>query len=201
MSRTTAPDRPLTSTTAGTERSARDAPDARRIPGIDGLRAVAVLGVMAFHFELGLDGGFLGVDLFFVISGFVITRLLAAERSSSGRIGLGRFWFRRVKRLMPALFVTVAAVQVWMVLQDPPGLRPTTNGQTLAALGYVSNWYAIVAQVDYWAVAGSAAPLSHLWSLAVEEQFYLCWPALLAVGLGCAAVRRRPGLVAAVVAG
>ncbi|MEU3304514.1 acyltransferase [Streptomyces sp. NPDC006678] len=152
---------------------------AGRIDAIDGLRAVAVAAVMAFHYGAGLDGGFLGVDLFFVISGFVITRLLLAERARTPRPSLASFWFRRVKRLLPAVLLVVGAVQAWMLLQDPPGLRPTVNAQTLAALTYTSNWYAILGDIDYWDVTQEQAPLNHLWSLAVEEQFYLVWPVLL----------------------
>ncbi|MFD8395505.1 acyltransferase family protein [Streptomyces sp. NPDC059680] len=154
-----------------------------RIPSIDGLRALAVLGVLAFHFELGLPGGFLGVDLFFVISGFVITRLLLAQRKRSPRPARLDFWFRRAKRLLPVVLLVVAAVQAWMLIEDPPGLRTTVNGQTLAALTYISNWYAITAHIGYWAVGLEAAPLNHLWSLAVEEQFYLLWPLILAAAL------------------
>ncbi|MGI5444021.1 acyltransferase family protein [Streptomyces shenzhenensis] len=172
-----------------------------RIPSIDGLRALAVLGVIAFHFELGLPGGFLGVDLFFVISGFVITRLLLAQREREPRPRQAEFWFRRAKRLLPAVLLVVAAVQVWMLIQDPPGLRDTVNGQTLAALTYVSNWYAITADLGYWNVGLEAAPLNHLWSLAVEEQFYLLWPLVLAGALALlpARVSRRVLAVAAIV--
>lgn len=159
-----------------------------RISAVDGLRGVAVALVVAFHYGLGLPGGFLGVDLFFVISGFVITRLLLAGRGLD-RASLARFWFRRAKRLLPALFLVVAGVQAWMVVQNPPGLRSTANAQTLAALTYTSNWYAIVGHVGYWDVSQSSAPLNHLWSLAIEEQFYLVWPLLLAVFLGVAARR------------
>jgi peptidoglycan/LPS O-acetylase OafA/YrhL len=137
---------------------------------------------MAFHYGTGLDGGFLGVDLFFVISGFVITRLLLTERARTPRPPLRSFWFRRVKRLLPAVLLVVGAVQAWMLVQDPPGLRRTVNAQTLAALTYTSNWYAILGHVDYWDVTQEQAPLNHLWSLAVEEQFYLVWPLLL-IGL------------------
>ncbi|MFD9220236.1 acyltransferase family protein [Streptomyces sp. NPDC060064] len=154
----------------------------RRIDSIDGLRAVAVAAVMAFHYGTGLGGGFLGVDLFFVISGFVITWLLLTERARTPRPSLWSFWFRRVKRLLPAVLLVVGAVQAWMLLQDPPGLRPTVNAQTMAALSYTSNWYAVLGHVDYWDVAQEQAPLNHLWSLAVEEQFYLVWPVLL-IGL------------------
>ncbi|MGV9609994.1 acyltransferase family protein [Streptomyces sp. NPDC003631] len=175
----------------------------QRIDAIDGLRAVAVAAVIAFHYGAGLDGGFLGVDLFFVISGFVITRLLLAERARTPRPSLAGFWFRRVKRLLPAVLLVVAAVQGWVLLQDPPGLRPTVNAQTLAALTYTSNWYAILGHIDYWDVAQEQAPLNHLWSLAVEEQFYLLWPLVL-IGLTTWGARRirhphRPLLAAAAV--
>ncbi|WST82252.1 acyltransferase (plasmid) [Streptomyces sp. NBC_01136] len=160
-----------------------------RIDAIDGLRAVAVVAVMAFHYGIGLDGGFLGVDLFFVISGFVITRLLLTERARTPRPPLRSFWFRRVKRLLPAVLLVVGAVQTWMLLEDPAGLRPTVNAQTLAALTYTSNWYAILGHVDYWDATQEQAPLNHLWSLAVEEQFYLLWPLLL-IGLTTWGARR-----------
>jgi len=151
---------------------------------------------MAFHYGMGLHGGFLGVDLFFVISGFVITRLLLAERARTPRPPLRRFWFRRVKRLLPAVLLVIAAVQTWMLLKDPPGLRPTVNAQTLAALTYTSNWYAILGHVDYWDVTQEQAPLNHLWSLAVEEQFYLLWPLLLiALTTGRARQIRHPHLL------
>ncbi|WP_369228698.1 acyltransferase family protein (plasmid) [Streptomyces sp. R39] len=186
-------------------RLTRGAPEepgrADRIPSIDGLRALAVVGVLAFHFELGLPGGFLGVDLFFVISGFVITRLLLAQRVREARPRQVEFWFRRAKRLLPAVLLVVASVQAWMLIQDPPGLRATVNGQTLAALAYVSNWYAITADVGYWNVGPEAAPLNHLWSLAVEEQFYVLWPLVLAgvLALLPARVSRRVLVTAALV--
>lgn len=201
-------DRPLTELGVAPERLTGDVhADPRgtsRIPSIDGLRALAVLGVLAFHFQLALPGGFLGVDLFFVISGFVITRLLLAQREQNpGPVRLD-FWYRRAKRLLPAVLLVVAAVQVWMLIQDPPGLRPTVNGQTLAALTYLSNWYAITAHVGYWSVGLDAAPLNHLWSLAVEEQFYLLWPLVLAAALTFLPVRmprRALAAVAVVLAG
>jgi peptidoglycan/LPS O-acetylase OafA/YrhL len=168
-----------------------------RICAVDGLRALAVSGVMAFHFGLGVPGGFLGVDLFFVISGYVITRLLLIEWQRTGAIGWARFWGLRARRLLPAVMVVLIAAQMWLRLGAPPELRTTTNAQTIAALTYVSNWYAIVADVGYWGAQTDATPLTHLWSLAVEEQFYLAWPLLLIVVLAFS--RSRP--VVAVVAG
>ncbi|MDX3763393.1 acyltransferase [Streptomyces sp. AK02-04a] len=193
---------PLTELGWAPDRFTRDAfADPRgnsRIPSIDGLRALAVLGVVVFHFELGLPGGFLGVDLFFVISGFVITRLLLAQRERNQRRPWLDFWFRRAKRLLPAVLLVVAAVQAWMLIQNPPGLRPTVNGQTRAALTYVSNWYEITAHIGYWAVGTETAPLSHLWSLAVEEQFYMLWPLVLAAALALPAKAPRRALAAAI---
>jgi peptidoglycan/LPS O-acetylase OafA/YrhL len=153
-----------------------------RILAIDGLRAVAVLAVIAFHFGLGVTGGFLGVDLFFVISGFVITRLLL-QRSRKSRIDLSRFWFARAKRLLPAVLLLLVTVQIWLRTDSTASLRDTTNAQSLAALVYGSNWYAIYGGLRYWDLAAEETPLNHLWSLAVEEQFYLLWPAVLIAAL------------------
>ncbi|HEX6471462.1 MAG TPA: acyltransferase [Streptosporangiaceae bacterium] len=169
---------------------------AARLPAVDGLRAIAVCAVMCFHFGLGMSGGFLGVDLFFVISGYVITRLLLIEWHRTGTISWGRFWVRRARRLLPAVLVVLVAVQLWLRAGAPPELRTTTNAQTLAALGYVSNWYAIVANVGYWGAPIDATPLTHLWSLAVEEQFYLGWPLLLIAVLAVSGSRRALGAVA-----
>lgn len=153
----------------------------RRIGSVDGLRAIAVSGVIAFHFGLGVPGGFLGVDFFFVISGYVITRLLLIEWRRTGTIRWATFWGRRARRLLPAVLTVLVVVQLWLRLGASPEVRATANAQTVAALAYVSNWYAIVADVGYWGAQIDATPLTHLWSLAVEEQFYLVWPLLLIV--------------------
>lgn len=150
----------------------------RRIRSIDGLRAVAVLAVMGYHFNVGPGGGFLGVDLFFVISGFVITRLLLRQKSA-GTLKMRSFYAHRVRRLLPALLCVLLVVQLWVWAADLPAMHSTVDSQTLAALGFFGNWYTIFADVDYWSVLPSETPLNHLWSLAVEEQFYLVWPALV----------------------
>jgi peptidoglycan/LPS O-acetylase OafA/YrhL len=167
-----------------------------RISAVDGLRALAVSAVIAFHFGLGVPGGFLGVDFFFVISGYVITRLLLIERCQTGAIGWTRFWARRARRLLPAVVVVLIAVQMWLRLGAPPELRGTTNAQTIAALTYVSNWYAIVANVGYWGAQIDATPLTHLWSLAVEEQFYVAWPLLLVAVLALTRSHRAVAVAA-----
>ncbi|MCO5994814.1 acyltransferase family protein [Actinoallomurus rhizosphaericola] len=163
---------------------------APHLPAVDGLRALAVLGVIAYHFGLPLRGGFLGVDLFFVISGYVITRLLLAERARTGTTRLAVFWARRARRLFPAVLTVLVVVQAWMHLGAGGPMRHTVNAQTLAALVYGSNWYSIFAEVGYWGVPVDRAPLNHLWSLAVEEQYYLVWPLLFVALAGVLGSRR-----------
>lgn len=153
---------------------------AHRIRSIDGLRAVAVLAVMGYHFGVGPSGGFLGVDLFFVISGFVITRLLLRQQTA-GTLSMKGFYAHRVRRLLPALLCVLLVVQLWVWFANLPAMHSTVDSQTLAALGFLGNWYTIFADVDYWSVLPAETPLNHLWSLAVEEQFYLVWPALVVV--------------------
>lgn len=164
--------------------------EAPRLNGLDGLRGVAVLAVIAYH--LGQSGlapaGFLGVDMFFVISGFIITALMLREHGSSGRIDLGAFYLRRARRLLPPAFAMVAVVAVLA-----PVLAPETvtrlNGDIPAALLYASNWWQIVDKQSYFETFGSPPLLQHLWSLAVEEQYYIAWP-LMAWGLLRLAGRR-----------
>ena len=146
------------------------------IIGIDGLRALAVAAVLLYHTDIAwMQGGFLGVEAFFVISGFLITNLLCAEWDRNGRIQLARFWLRRARRLLPALFVMLAAVAAFVVLAVPDQAA-ALRGDTLAALAYVTNWWLIFRQQSYFEAMGRPPPLQHLWSLAVEEQFYLVWP-------------------------
>src|SRR4051812_3665230 len=150
------------------------------LPGLDGLRAIAVVAVMIYHANHEwLSGGFLGVEVFFVISGYLITLLLLSEKERTGKVRLGQFWMRRARRLLPALFVMMGSLAIYMALfkQRPMG---QARGDLLGGTFYVSNWYQIWVGQGYTA-ATSFAPLRHLWSLAVEEQFYLLWPLVMVV--------------------
>jgi peptidoglycan/LPS O-acetylase OafA/YrhL len=162
----------------------------RYMPGLDGLRALAVLAVIAYHLDLGwAPGGLLGVGVFFTLSGYLITDLLLSQWETTGRMRLAEFWLRRARRLLPALFVMLAVVTAWVTLLDKSEL-PAIRGAVASAAGYVSNWWLIAAHSSYFAQFAPPMPLGHLWSLAVEEQFYLIWPWLLLLGLRW--VRGRP---------
>ena len=153
------------------------------MPGLDGLRALAVAAVVAYHVDLGwAQGGMLGVGVFFTLSGYLITDLLLAQQASTGRLQLGGFWLRRARRLLPALLVMLAVVVAWVTLLDR-SLLPAVRGTVVASALYVTNWWLIAQHSSYFAQFGPPSPLGHLWSLAVEEQFYLIWPGLLWIGL------------------
>ena len=163
----------------------------RYMPGLDGLRALAVLAVIAYHLHLGwAPGGMLGVGVFFTLSGYLITDLLLGQHETTGTLQLADFWRRRARRLLPALSVLLAVVTAWVTLLDRPQLS-ALRGVVLAAVGYVTNWWLIAQHSSYFAQFGPPSPLGHLWSLAVEEQFYLVWPWLLWLGLRW--TRGRPG--------
>jgi peptidoglycan/LPS O-acetylase OafA/YrhL len=160
-------------------------PSSARLSGLDGLRAVAVLLVVVYHLFPVLPAGFVGVDVFFVISGFLITTLLVRERDERGRIGLGDFWRRRARRLLPAigLVLVVCASLAWLVGGD---VLVGLGGQFVGAATFSYNWVAVAAGSSYFGGGFEAsAPelFRNLWSLAVEEQFYLLWPLLLPIAL------------------
>ncbi|HEY1823633.1 MAG TPA: acyltransferase family protein [Trebonia sp.] len=171
--------------------------DQKYLPGLDGLRALAVAAVVAYHLGYGwAQGGLLGVGVFFTLSGFLITDILVGQWAARGRIKLGDFWLRRARRLLPALFVMLAVVSLWVNLFARTFL-PGFRGNVIASVFYVSNWWFIGQHASYYARFAPPAPLDHLWSLAVEEQFYLVWPwvVLLMVWLAARESKRRRGLV------
>jgi peptidoglycan/LPS O-acetylase OafA/YrhL len=168
----------------------------RYMPGLDGLRAFAVTGVLLYHADLNwIPGGFLGVDVFFVISGYLITSLLLAEFRNQGKIGLGQFYLRRARRLLPALFLVLGVVGLFAVVFLPDEVTKL-RGDVVAALVYGTNWWQIFRNVSYFEAAGRPPMLQHLWSLAVEEQFYLVWPLMLTGMFKLWHGRRRPMLLA-----
>jgi peptidoglycan/LPS O-acetylase OafA/YrhL len=151
---------------------------------IEGLRAVAVLLVVLFHAGLGFSGGLVGVDVFFVLSGFLITGLLLRELDATGTISLARFYARRVRRLLPAAILVLLVTLLLSIAFLPPLLLPGVAGDVAAAAAYVSNVGFAIQATDYFAAGQAPSPVLHFWSLGVEEQFYLFWPALLLLVAG-----------------
>lgn len=163
-----------------------------RLRDLQGLRAIAVLAVMAGHAGLGLAGGFIGVDVFFVISGFIITLMLLREYATTGTISFRRFYVRRIKRLALALAVTsIATVILALLFLSPLGPQETTFKTALGATFGVANWVIAAGTGDYFGTAAERNPMLHTWSLAVEEQFYLVLPALMLLALGLGAKIRK----------
>jgi peptidoglycan/LPS O-acetylase OafA/YrhL/lysophospholipase L1-like esterase len=160
-------------------------PKLRHFRGLNGIRALSVLAIIAFHSDLSwIPGGYYGVDAFFVLSGFLITALLLAEWGTSGRLGLRRFWGRRARRLLPALFLLVAVVGVVMATMPAVFSTPDAFQSAFWTVFYGSNWYLVHAGVPYFSLSSQPSPWTHTWSLAIEEQFYLLWPIVLLVVLG-----------------
>ncbi len=163
-----------------------------RIPALDGLRAFALLIIMGYHFGVDrFQGGFFSLDIFYVLSGYLITGLLLGEWARSARIKLGAFWARRARRLLPALCVVLVVVTLVIRFTYPAGLYPNLRMADLSALFYFSNWWQIAASGNYFVATGAVSPLTHTWSLAVEEQFYLVWPLVVLAVLHVA--RRMAG--------
>jgi peptidoglycan/LPS O-acetylase OafA/YrhL len=166
----------------------------RYMPGLDGLRAIAVLAVIAFHLDFGwAPGGLLGVGIFFTLSGYLITDILLAQFARRGAIRLGRFWLGRARRLLPALFLMLLVVLAWVTIFGPA--QPDQfRKAVVSAIFYVNNWQQIAANVSYFARFAPEQPLNHLWSLSVEEQFYIVWPFILLIGLKLIRDRQGNGL-------
>jgi len=160
-------------------------------PSLDGIRAFSVIAVMLYHANIAwLPGGFLGVEVFFVVSGFLITSLLIEERESTQHIDLKQFWIRRARRLLPALVVMLAATAVCVAFYATDS-APDFRRDVLPSLGYFSNWWQIFAVDTPYFAASSLPVLRHLWSLAVEEQWYLIWPLLFTFIFGAKWMRPK----------
>jgi len=162
-----------------------------RVDAFDGLRAVAVIAVIAFHASLGLaPGGYLGVDVFFVLSGFLITGLLHREMQGTGRIDLVGFWFRRVRRLVPAALVTIVGASVMFALVATNPAREAAIPDARAATLWFANWHFVGEAADYFRGGVDESPFLHFWSLSVEEQFYVMWPVLVVGAVALPSLRR-----------
>jgi peptidoglycan/LPS O-acetylase OafA/YrhL len=170
----------------------------RYVAGLDGIRALAVLCVIAYHVNAPwARGGMLGVGVFFTLSGYLITDLLLDRWRRWGDLALANFWLRRARRLLPALFLMLAAVSIWVAFFDTSQLAGVRR-QVIAAVLYFNNWSTIAQHGSYFARFAAPLPLDHLWSLAIEEQFYLIWPWLLLAGVKFVRGRRQLALLALV---
>jgi len=149
----------------------------RRFSALDGIRALAVLAVLCYHAGISwMGGGLLGVDVFFVLSGFLITSLLCRELAASATIRLGRFWAQRARRLLPALLLLVVGVAAYAYVFRGAIDLSAVRGDAVSTLLYVANWHFVLSDQGYFAQAAAPSPFLHTWSLAVEEQYYLIWP-------------------------
>ncbi len=161
------------------------------VAGLDGIRALAAVAVLVYHLGLGyLPGGLLGVDVFFVLSGFLITALLLGEHERTGRIVLSSFWVRRLRRLLPALLLVLVTIAAYAAWAASPSQRGSIRADALSTLGYVANWRFAFSHQSYFHGFDAPSPLLHTWSLGVEEQFYLLWPLVVVLVLW---LRRRRG--------
>jgi peptidoglycan/LPS O-acetylase OafA/YrhL len=183
----------------GADTAGRGEPTTRgHVRALDGMRAVAVVLVLLFHLRVpGFTSGYLGVDIFFVLSGFLITSLMLTELDRTGRISLPEFWARRARRLLPALVLLLLTVAVVTWSQGTFTERASVRGDLLATTGYFANWH-FIGTSSYFADIGVDSPLEHTWSLAIEEQFYLLWPLIVFV---VAMLWKRPRIGVGIVAG
>jgi len=168
------------------------------MPALDGMRAFAVGAVLLYHGQVSwAEGGFLGVDAFFVLSGFLITSLLVAEWNGTGSIALASFWARRARRLLPALFLVLLGVALYAALFAGSDELDRLREDGLATLGYIANWRFVFNGESYFDQFSIPSPLRHTWSLAIEEQFYLIWPLIV---FGVMRWRKTLGALAVVTA-
>lgn len=157
--------------------------NSRYMVGLDSLRGIAILGVILYHINFNwMPGGFLGVTVFFVLSGYLITDILAMEWKRNKRIDLKKFWLSRARRLLPGMLVMLVITLAWITIFHS-SLLEKMRGDSLAALFYVSNWWYIYHKLSYFDNFNQISPLNHFWSLAVEEQFYVVWPFIISLGL------------------
>lgn len=155
----------------------------RYMPGLDGLRALSVIAVIAYHLNLSwAPGGLLGVGIFFVLSGYLITDQIINRWQKDRRLDLKDFYIRRARRLLPAMFVMLIFIATWLLLFDSSRLA-ALQGEFISSMLYFNNWWLIFHDVSYFESFGPPSPIGHLWSLAIEEQFYLVWPLVIFVGL------------------
>lgn len=181
--------------TIGSQADIQPANAKRYMPGLDGLRALSVLAVIAYHLNMKwAQGGLLGVGIFFVISGYLITDQIITEWNRHQRLSLVDFWIRRARRLLPAMIGMLLFVAIWLLFMDSSRLH-ALQGDFLSSLFYINNWWLIFHQVSYFESFGPPSPIGHLWSLAVEEQFYVMWPLLLVIGLKIAFRRGKLALL------
>ncbi|EOP53834.1 hypothetical protein IKQ_02674 [Bacillus cereus VDM053] len=156
--------------------------NSRYMVGLDSLRGLAILGVILYHINFNwMPGGFLGVTVFFVLSGYLITDILAMEWKRNKRIDLKKFWLSRARRLLPGMIVMLVITLAWITIFHS-SLLEKMCGDSLAALFYVSNWWYIYHKLSYFDNFNQLSPLNHFWSLAVEEQFYVVWPFIISLG-------------------
>lgn len=157
--------------------------NSRYMVGLDSLRGLAILGVILYHINFNwMPGGFLGVTVFFVLSGYLITDILAMEWNRNKRIDLKKFWLSRARRLLPGMLVMLVITLAWITIFHS-SLLGKMRGDSIAALFYVSNWWYIYHKLSYFDNFNQISPLNHFWSLAVEEQFYVVWPFIISLGL------------------
>lgn len=155
----------------------------RYMPGLDGLRAMSVLAVIGYHLDLEwAKGGLLGVGMFFVLSGYLITDQIIFEYKTKNKLSILKFWMRRLRRLLPAMVCMLLLVALWLSMTDFSRLQ-ALEGDFLSSLFYMNNWYLIFNEVSYFESFGPASPIGHLWSLSIEEQFYLVWPIVFLIGI------------------